>query len=273
MEEIEQALKSFLQALENATYERALKNQELQKFWRYSFQSFMGKMKFPKNIDQHPRRYFHLHTMIYILQKTKPSIVWNLCVGNSKPTMPVLEKFVDLSQTSNEKCFWINIDFVPEFKLYNEKVIKKQFKLSKNMSFGNLSVLESEKVKIFNITGSLEDFFELYEQYFPKKQNLIQNIFCLDGITNVSIEPDSWLNWWKTVMDMIMVNFRAWYFTWLLPASLNVKFDFYYNVVLQKHHIPLNSIELLVLENQPIREDQTIWKQALFREFDQITMI
>ena len=269
MGELEPTLISFLQTLEKATLERALKHRKLQEFWRNSFQSYMGRMKFPKHIDDHPRRYFHLHAMRYILQKTNPQIVWNLCVGNSKPTIPVLEKFIEVSQTTTKTCYWINIDFVPELKQYNEKVIKNQFKFFKNDSFGSLSVLEGEKIKILNITGSLEDFFELYIQTLGKVQNIQQDLFCLDGIANVSIEPEDWLDWWKTVINMIVINFKAWYFTWLLPASLNVKFDFYYNVVLQKHQIPLNWIELLVLENQWIGDDYTIWKQVTFTKFNQ----
>lgn len=271
MEEVEQTLMKFLQTLEKATSERALKHQELQKFWQNSFQSYMGKMKFPKKIDQHPRRYFHLHAMMYVLQKTNPRIVWNLCVGNSKPTIPVLEKFVELSQTATKTCYWINIDIVPELKQYNEKVIIKQFQLIKNTKFEDISLVEGKNVKVFNITGSLEEFFELYGKKLRLNQEVTQVLFCLDGISNASIDPSYLLKWWNSIMVLIAVNFKAWYFTWLHPDSLIRKFDFYYNVVLQKHHIPLKWLELLVLANNHISSEdkQVNWEQIIFTEFDQ----
>lgn len=249
----EAMLLKFIHQLEQASSERTSQNTELLKFWQDSFQQYLGKMKRPKNIDRYPRRFFHLHAIRYALQRSHPDIVWNLCVGNVKTSMPIIERFIELNQSNEKTTYWVNIDFVPEIQQFNNTYLVKNLSGSKKHILDSISYLQIKNIKFYNCIGSLEDFFGLFNENFSQIKELKQTFICLDGISNVNISPLDWLNWWKTILELLNANFNCWYITWLHPSSLVKKFEFYYNVVLLKQHIPIYWIETLILE---FREDK-----------------
>ena len=251
----ETTLIQFLQELEQRAKNRLETDREVIKFWQDSFHQYIAKMKLPKEINDNPRRYFHLHAMNYVLRTCSPTIVWNLCVGNIKTSIPVLEQFLEVASQKQTSCYIINIDFVPELKSFNTKFLSNYFPASKRKQVDSLEYLENKNIKIFTITGALEDYFELFTNYF-KVDTHDQVILCLDGISNVAVKPDNWLGWWNKVNEILKNHFIGWYFTWLEPDSLSRKFDFYYNVVLIKQKIPLHWLEITKLDLLTTSNDQ-----------------
>ena len=248
MESFESNLSNFLTILEQLSDQKSQSNRDLLSFWRDSFFQYISKMKRPKHIDKHPRRFFHLHAMNYVLEKTKPILVWNLCVGNSKTSVPVLEKFIELAKQKQSIFYWINIDFIPELKIFNQSFLKDYFSSALIKKLGPFEYIEYKNIKIFNITGYLEDFFKQSSILSSVREFPSQILLCLDGISNIAIEPANWLEWWNHLTSILMKYFSGWYFTLLYPSTLQEKFDFYYNVVLLKHHIPLQWIETSLVD-------------------------
>ncbi len=246
----ETILLKFITRLERASSERSTKTAELLRFWQDSFQLYLGKMKQPKNIDRYPRRYFHLHALRYAIQQSNPDIVWNLCVGNVKTSMPIIERFIKMNQTNERTTYWVNIDFVPEIQRFNNTYLEKNLIGANKQNIDSIVFFQYKEIKFFNCIGSLEDFFELFDKSFSQINDLKQTFFCLDGISNVNISPLDWLNWWRSILHLLNNSFSCWYITWLHPSSLVKKFEFYYNVVLLKQHIPMYWIETTILKFQ-----------------------
>jgi hypothetical protein len=199
MKDFETLLFPFFAHLEMEAQTFAKENNELVRFWQDGFDRYISKMKAPKNIHSHPRRYFHLHTMMYLLNQCNSDIVWHLCPGNIKIISPVLDLFFENAQNKNHLTYWINIDIVPEIKSFNESILLKQYRGSTLEKLGSISYINYKNTKIFNVTGSLEVFFTFFSKIFKALRSTSHSLICLDGLTNVSISPPDWFNWWEIV--------------------------------------------------------------------------
>lgn len=271
MNPLESNLAHFLEALEQAGTTRYKQHSEIVKFWQDSFNQYIGKMKRPKDITSNPRRFFHLHAMRYVLEQSNPNIVWNLCVGNVKTNIPVLERFIELSKEKKSKTYWINIDFVSELKFFNEKALVKYLSTPKKNFFRTIDCIEYDNTVIFNITGYVEDFFDFFNNNKYNFSPLRQTLLCLDGISNVTVQPADWSSWWMSVKKTLATNFTSWYFTFLHPNSLVKKFDFYYNVVLLKHKIPVKWLDTSILDFKLDKENNLSFttKSSTFYELQE----
>lgn len=242
-EPFEATLDKFLQNLATLAIEKINSKNSTVTFWEESFTHYIGKMRIPKKIDKNPRRYFHLHAMKYVIDQTKPAVIWNICVGNIKTSMPVLEHIVELSEQASNVMYLINIDIVPAIVKYNNSFLRNHLKFAQFSQLENNNFIKYKNTKIFNCIGSVEDFLDIFAQYFD--YHPLKHVFlCLDGLSNVVLEPDKWFHWWTGIQDTLEKYFIAWYLTWLQPSTLLRKFSFYYDVVLQKHNIPINWIEI-----------------------------
>ena len=268
MNETEQYIRNFKNVLEHKAQDYTKTHGDLVAFWNDSFVQYIGKMKIPKKLTERPGRYFHLFALIHCIKETSPVIVWNLSVGNIKTSIPVLDFFIKQSINNPSPTFWINIDIVPAIKQRNELFIKSYYHIISSQ-VPETDILIVQNTKIFNLIGSLEDFFES----FPiELTNAGKNhvFLCLDGISNVSIEPKAWISWWRQVRGMLDSTFAAWYITWLQSSSLLEKFDFYYRVVYHKHRIPLHWVEISQLNFNKESSGEVVCNitEVIFHEFE-----
>ena len=236
-------LEHFAMQMHESAMKFSVNYPEVLKFWQDGFLRYISKMKEPKNIKHNPRRYFHLHAIRYILRNCNPSIVWNLCPGNLRTILPVLQEFIDNAANSTRKIFWINIDLVPEIKILNDEIIKEKWTNAKITSDNLLQCIQINNVCVMNLIGTIEDFFPFYEKHILSAQFQDQVLICLDGIANAIIQPEHWISWWNDLKELLSNNFKGWYLTWLNSGTLDTKFEFYYKVALKKHKHPLNYIE------------------------------
>ena len=266
----EEALDNFLLSLTQSVSQGSpLKNSTV-KFWEDSFTSYIGKMRIPKHIHKNPRRYFHLHAMKYVIDQTQPQVIWNMCVGNIKISMPILETIFEQAEQSSTPIYVINIDIVTAIVQFNANFIKKHLKNSALIQLKKNSFIKYRNTSIFNILGSVEDFFTLFQDFSNEFPSIKQVFLCLDGLSNAVIGPTQWLHWWQNVQNILNSCFVGWYFTWLQPSTLERKFNFYFDVVLQKHHIPINWVEIIRLELEETKSKslQLIINQLDFSELE-----
>ena len=208
MNETEQYITNFKKILENKAQDYTKTHGDLVAFWNDSFVQYIGKMKIPKKLTERPRRYFHLFAMMHCIKESSPVIVWNLSVGNIKTSIPVLDFFIKQSSNYPSQTYWINIDIVPAIKQHNDRFIKSYYHI---LSSNDLvkEPLFTQNTKIFNVIGSLEDFFKDFPTELSKV-GIKQAFLCLDGISYVSIEPIAWLWWWLKVRSVLDSCFGVW---------------------------------------------------------------
>ena len=223
-------------------------NPYLFRFWQDSFTRYLKKMKLPEfPSPKHPRRYFHLTAVDFLLYKSKANIIWNLCPGNIKTLLPAIDRWITRKNTQ-DPLLWINIDILPELQRFNTDILEKYWKIKPITLHDHMHAVEYKQSLIVNLQGSIEDFPVIYNDLELKTLHEQQILLCVDGFPNAIIPPAKILVYWNSFQKFIISNFQGWYFTWLNAESLETKFTFYFDVVLEKHGHPIFWLEVTPLK-------------------------
>ncbi|MHA2364346.1 MAG: hypothetical protein ACXAC7_10345 [Candidatus Hodarchaeales archaeon] len=229
------------------------KNPKVLQFWQDSYNHYIKKIKIPVfPAIKNPRRNFHLSAVNYLLKKIQPEIIWNLCVGNIRTLLPIIELYIEESALERA-IVWINIDLLSELQDFNTEILENRWKTLR-IKRGSLSaIIHHKRMTVLNLRGTVENFAQLFNQHDMIALSSQQLLICVDGFPNVIKDPSTYLKWWNNFREILSSSFQGWYFTWLNAQSLEAKFEFYYHVAHKKHAHPLYWVEAtpMKIKNTP----------------------